>query len=264
MLAQAFNMTAEREQQVAAQVVQARQVERTRGGDGQRLGLVERGEAFGDAVVEAHARGHDDQGLGPFGRADGAIEREAAGVDGFDRTAEIDQQSAARHQQREADRLLGGDRQAAVDQRQCGLVMKLRAQGLARGEIGAGGAGIVGPVEMLGGERQVARREPFGGAGVQGAAALVQQRRIGAVANEGVAEQELAAVGANQEVLLQQATVVGLVVDQIAAASPACSAGPARRPPAGRPCRRRRSGPCACGPAPGSSRAGSTAPLRRH
>ena len=88
---------------------------------------------------------------------------------------------------------------------------------------------------------------------------LVQQRFVGAVADERVAEHELAAVGADEEVARPGARC----------RSPGCRAGGAahrrriagrgRRRTAARTCPRSPAGPCARGPAPGSIRAGSTA-----
>ena len=142
---------------------------------------------------------------------DGDLERGAARVDRVAGAAELDQQPAARHQQGEARRLVGGERQAALGQRERGAVAKLLATASLGGQVGGGGARIVGAVEVLGGEDQVARREPLGGARVQDAAPLVQERPVGAVADERVAEHELAAVGADQEILDQQPAVVGRV-----------------------------------------------------
>ena len=78
------------------------------------------------------------------------------------------------------------------------------------------GARILGAVEVLGGEHEVARLEPLGGAAVEDATPLVQERLVGAVADERVAEHELAAVGPDEEVLDQQPAVVARVVEQMA------------------------------------------------
>ncbi len=119
--------------------------------------------------------------------------------------AELDEQAAARHEQREPRFLRDGERETALDQRERRGVAELLGEGEARVEVGGGGARIVGAVEVLGGEHAVAAREPFGGAGMQGAPPLVEERCVGAVADQRMAEHELAAVGADQEVLDQQA-----------------------------------------------------------
>jgi hypothetical protein len=125
-----------------------------------------------------------------------------------DRTAELEQLPAARHEQGEARLVRRGKGEAALDQRQRRGVPELGRDGVARREVGRRRARVLGAVEVLRGEREVARLEPFGGPGVQRAAPLVQQRLVRAVADEGVAEHELAAVGADEEVLDQMPAVV--------------------------------------------------------
>ena len=216
VLAHAVGVAAERKEEVAAQVMQARQVERERGSGGQRLGLVERGEAVGDAVVDAHACGHRDQRSCAFAGVRGGLERGTRRLDRLARPADLDEQPAARHQQCESRLLRDGEREAALDQRQRRGVAKLLGEREARVEVRGGGARIVGTVEVLGGEHAVAVREPLGGAGVQGAPALVEQRCVGTVADQRMAEHELAAVGADEEVLDQETRVVAGAVEKMA------------------------------------------------
>ena len=176
VLAQAVGIAAERKQQVAAQVVQARQLELERRVGGQRLGLVERREAFGDAVAEAHARGAGDQRLSA--RSPGLADASRAArrrLDRFRRAAELEHQAAARHQQREADLVRRGEDEAALDQGQRRGVAELRRDRVARRQVCRRGARILGAVEVLGGEHEVARLEPLGGPAVEDASPLVQR-----------------------------------------------------------------------------------------
>ena len=86
-----------------------------------------------------------------------------AGLDRFRGTAELEHQAASRHQQREADVVRRGENEAALDQGQRRRVAELRRDRVARRQVRRRGARILGAVEVLGGEREVARLEPLGG-----------------------------------------------------------------------------------------------------
>ena len=96
-------------------MVQARQLQRQPVPRGQRLGLVERGEAFGDAVVEAHPGGAGDQRRARSPAGGRRLERRPAGFDRLPAAAELEQQAAARHEQREAVSCVGGEGEPALD-----------------------------------------------------------------------------------------------------------------------------------------------------
>ena len=83
--------------------------------------------------------------------------------------AELEHQAASRHQQREADLVRGSEDQAALDQGERRGVAELRRDRVARRQVRRRGARILGAVEVLGREHQVARLEPFGGAARGGA-----------------------------------------------------------------------------------------------
>ena len=115
---------------------------------------------------------------------------------------------------------------------------------------------ILRAIEMLGVQRRVAVGIPRRGAQVQRAAVAVQQRRVGAVANQRVHEAEAAGigvVGAHEVAAEQRARVVGRIVEQMAQQRRDRSAGRPPPPPAPPPCPRaaggrggsaRRSGCC--------------------
>ena len=109
-----------------------------------------------------------------------------------------------------------GKGEAALYQGQRRRVAELRRDRIARRQVGRRRARILGAVEVLGGEHEVARLEPLGGSAMQHAPPLVQQRFVGAVADERVAEHELAAIGADEEVLDQEPAVVARAVEQMA------------------------------------------------
>ena len=85
---------------------------------------------------------------------------------------------------------VAGEFEAAFRQAQRALVAVVGALRLGRGEVGAGRARVVGPVEVLGAERRVAPVEPVRGAAVQLAPPAPQQAVVDRVADQRVGEQE--------------------------------------------------------------------------
>ena len=69
---------------------------------GQRLRLGQRDEAFFEAIVDAHARGHADQRARTVYRRGGRVDRRPVRVDAFRHMAELEQQRRACQQQRTA------------------------------------------------------------------------------------------------------------------------------------------------------------------
>ena len=87
---------------------------------------------------------------------------------------------------------------------------------MACGEVGQRRAGIAAAVEVFSGQRGFAGAEPCGGTHVQRSAARMQQRGIGAIADQRMAEHKFRTVRPDQEVLGQHRAVACGVVEQMA------------------------------------------------
>ena len=216
VLAQAVGMAAERKQQVAAQVVQA-------DSSSSSAASAASGSASSSAARPSAMRSLRRIPAAPAisacARSPGAGRRLESGSRGLDRfrgTAELEHQPASRHEEGEADLVRRGEGQAALDQGERRRMAELRRDCVARRQVRRRGTRILGAVEVFRGKREVARLEPLGGPAMEEAASLVQQRFVGAVADERVAEHELAAVGTDEEVLDQQPAVVARAVEQMA------------------------------------------------
>ena len=136
----------------------------------------------------------------------GGLEGGARRLDRIAGPAELEQQPAARHQQGEARLLRDGEREAALDQRERrarGGTARRARRSASRYAAAARGSSARSKCSAASTPSRVANHSAA--RACSGAPPLVQQRCVGAVADERMAEHELAAVGADEEVLDQQA-----------------------------------------------------------
>ena len=126
--------------------------------------------------------------------------------------AEMLEQLAAQGGQRKA---LGGaterKRQASVDQSERLLVAVLARLLARRRQIGRRSTRVLGTIEVLGVQRQVALRKPRGSPPMQLAPPGLEQRVVDGIADQRVREQELVARRAHEKALDQGGAVVARV-----------------------------------------------------
>ena len=192
VVARARLRVAAHEVEAAAQVGDAGERARRAEAHRDRLGGVERGEPRLHRARQAVRRRDADVRLAAPGIVGRERERALVGGDRGRRVAELARELALERRERVADRARRLELRAAPRERERGLVAQRdgrRAGGL---QVRLRRGRILGPVEVRGAERRVAPVEPGRRAPVQLAARAVQERRVGAVADERVREHELA------------------------------------------------------------------------
>ncbi len=162
LLRQAARDVAERKVEAAAQVVDLRAlgVER-RPGEGLRL--VEQGEGFRLPVEHAQARGDADLGPAALAIVGGQLEQTFERIDRLERPPDRRQQSAQLGEQVDTIRQIGGELEAALEELNGAVGVLQRLLGARRVQVRARSPRVAGALEVLGGQRRVARRVPGSG-----------------------------------------------------------------------------------------------------
>ena len=194
VLAQAAGDVAAGKAEIAAQVVDARglgeEALRRRG----CLGALQVGERPVKVVGHALDRGKADPGPAALGVVRGRVQRPLVGHERLGHDAEVVQDVALEQGERGPVGWRGRELEAAPDQPQRRLVAVPGRLGAGGDQVGAGGPGVLRPVEVLGVEDGVARLEPARRAAVQLTASAPQEAVVDRVAYQRVGE-EIAAVG---------------------------------------------------------------------
>ena len=183
-------------QQSAAQVVNLRELARLVLRRRQRQRRVECGEPGSNITRQAMDRSNADPRRAFLPVVARELTRPLECRKRLRSTAELALQFAFEHRQCVPDRRRRRKADTAFHKRDRGVDPErsgLRACGV---EIGFRGIGILGAVEMLGAKCRIARPIPTRGGAMQLSARAVQQRRIGAVANQRVCEHQLIAARA--------------------------------------------------------------------
>ena len=183
---------AAREAQVAAEEVDAGRLrgELPAAGGGRRLGALEIRECAVQVVGDPLHRREPDQRPATLAVVRCRGQRGFKGGQGGRHLAEVVQDVGPERAEDEAVGPVAGEFEAAFRRAQRAFVAVVGALRLCRGEIGAGRARVVGPVEVLGAERRVASFAPLRGAAVQFAPPAPQHAVVDRVADQRMGEQE--------------------------------------------------------------------------
>ncbi len=219
-----------REMEIAANVVElaglARQAAR------ERLGLGQRRKRRVRARDQAMTGRDSDQRPAALAGFPRGRERNLVGVDRRLALARFAAQPTTQHVERDDVVGLLGQRRAALGQRERALGLQRRGLRERRVEVRARRLGRFGAIEVLGDEHGIAIAVPLRGGTMQLRAAGARQRRVDAVADQRVREQELVALRKDEKVRDQHvARIVGQLREHRARAR-AESAGRRPTPPA--------------------------------
>ena len=223
MLLHALLDAAQREQEIAAQIVAARCQRGQVGSFRLGLGSIKRGGRACEVVGDAQRFGDAELGLAAADIVGCAGKRGLEMWPRLARRAEIEMQPPGQQRQSDGVGVFASKRQATLGILERGGEPACLAQPLGRDPIGLGGPRVAGTVEVLGAQLGFAIAQPVGRTAMQAARRLRQQRGVGRFLDQRVGEHQDGAFAYQQSAVDQWPRIVRGLVRQ-APAAPAAEA----------------------------------------